>query len=79
MRLCEAACREGGCPDAHSPGEESIAVPVDGVLVERDVTCVAQLLHLAAREFVRTEIPETEMVVASSCCQRVSLADQRLA
>jgi hypothetical protein len=59
-------------------GGDGVAIAGDGVLVQRDAHRLADLLHLAAREAVRAQVPQHKVVVCAARRQLVTRRRQRL-
>lgn len=62
--------------DTHSTGYRRTLVTRDGVLVEGDMSEIANLLNLGSGQAERSEIPQDEMVIRSRSLQLVVVREQ---
>ena len=64
--------------DSNSSGDGSTLVSGNGILVEGDVSEIADLLNLGSGQSERSEIPEDEMVVGSGSLKLVVVREEDL-
>ena len=74
--LLEAARGHRGRADAHASRRHGRHVPVDSILVERDVELLKDLFHFRARESEGAEVPEHQVVLGAVRRELVPLAHE---
>ena len=67
MGVVHATGGQGRGANAHGARRQSGPIAKDGILVQRDVDSVADLLHLGAGQAVRAQVPQDQVVVRAAC------------
>merc|ERR1712194_293894 len=70
--------RHGWGANAHTTGRESGGITVHGIAVRGDGAHFADLLHLRAREPMRTQVPKHKVIVGTVAGQLVALLLQHV-